>query len=66
MKIDDLVRGIEILRKYHPNDQDFAAGDDCLYLFTFDKDKYSPEDLKTLEELGFFEADEADCWQVWL
>lgn len=57
--IECFIAGLEIFRKYHASD--VSAEHDIVYVGTFD-DVVSDEDKKTLDSLGFFWANEFDCW----
>jgi len=62
-RLQELLKGIEIIRKYEPN-ADVAVGDDSIYIGEYDPDKMTVEELEKMEELGFLE--EEDSWMKFL
>lgn len=57
--INKILAGLKILEQYYPND-DFAATHDLIWYAPYEPDKLSAADLKTLDDLGWFEDEE--CW----
>lgn len=51
-KIDRLIEGLTIIKKYEPN-SDFSAAHDEFYAGGEKYDEYSEEDKQRLEVLGF-------------
>ena len=57
-KVDRLIEGLTILRKYDPSGEFDVAHD----VFIGPEAKPSPDDLALLESLRWFESEEYDCW----
>ena len=58
------IKGLRIFQKYGsdvPGQETFSADHDIIYVGTA-PEATSEEDKKTLDELGFHECSEYDCW----
>lgn len=57
-----LLEGLQILKDY-AGDDDVAAEHDIIYFGTIeDPTEVNPEDVKKLDDLGFFYDDDLKCW----
>lgn len=62
--MNDLITALQIFLKYANNiEYPTHCGHDCLYIHRAIKlNQVDSEDLKKLEELGFFWSEEDDCF----
>jgi hypothetical protein len=60
-KVQKLIRGLSIITKYDPG-ADLAADHDIIYCGDYKPEKIGEEDLKTLDELGWFKSE--DSWAI--
>ena len=61
MQYSDMKKSIEILEKYSLDEEWIEADYDVIYGPSLDA-PFSDEDKQRLEELGWFESSEFDCW----
>ena len=64
MKAEKLVEALQIMMKY--GDVEVAVGHDVIYAGPDISETISEEDAERLEELGWFESDEDDCWKAFV
>ena len=58
-----MIEGLEILKDYPTGDGWMAAEHDIIWTGCEENpENMNPEDVKKLDELGFFWDDELDCW----
>ena len=60
--MDDLIQALQILRKYGNPEYPTHCEHDVLYVF-ISPDDVSEQDLKTLDDLGFFPSDDGEGFQ---
>ena len=57
--MDDLIKALNILRKYVGNiERPTYCSHEMLHIYDVDPEKVSDEDIKELDELGFYVGDE--------
>ena len=66
MEQKNLLEGLRILCKYIKEDDTFAYCDADQMCFSPDIEELDKEDLKKLDDLGFFWDDEQDCWACFI
>jgi hypothetical protein len=54
---DDLIRALTLLSRGAANDYPFQCSHDTLFV-NADREEFTPDELKQLEDWGFFLADE--------
>ncbi len=64
---DEVIEGLQILKKYVKKERDvgLSAEHDVIYagpMLDELEGKLTPEDKKRLEELGWHEDSEGECW----
>ena len=58
----DLIKALQIFAKYKNVKWPTHCEHDILMIMDVTQDEPSEEDIKTLDELGFFWSEEYDCW----
>lgn len=58
--MEQLIEALQIFLKYKNEKYPTHCEHDTLYIMGVEKDEVSPEDVKRLEELGFFWSEEDD------
>ena len=58
-----LIEALQIFAKYATPAHPTHCEHDVLWIVGISKDQVSPEDVKRLDELGFFWAEKHDCFQ---
>lgn len=61
--MEDLIKALQILLKYGNPPYPTSCGHDELTICGIEPSKVSEEDKKELDELGFFVAEEDDCFR---
>jgi hypothetical protein len=61
--MEDLIKALQIFVKYGNSKWPTYCEHDELNVVDIEKDKVSDEDIKTLEELGFFWSDGDNCFK---
>ena len=58
--MEDLIKALNILLKYGNPSHPFHCEHDTLYIWGIEPSEVSEDDLKSLEELGFFVSEDVD------
>lgn len=62
--VKEVIEGLQILEKYGAGEM--SADHEVIYAGPDLSATISPEDLKRLDELGWFESEEFDCWSMFV
>lgn len=60
--MEDLIKALQIFLKYGNTEYPTSCSHDQLAIMDIEKDQVSEEDVKTLDELGFFWSEGEDCF----